>query len=57
MTLMTDVVERLHRDFGTQRARIGILDVLQEHRVQLDSVSAESRPELLESLVRARLLH
>lgn len=54
--MMTDVVERLHEDFGAQRARTGILEVVRQHHAQLDSVSAESRPELLDRLVRLRLL-
>jgi len=52
---MTDVIERLHREFGAEHAHDVILEVVRLFRDELNSVSAESRPQLLERLARQRL--
>ena len=52
---MTDVIERLHREFGAEHAHSEILEVVRLFRDELNSASAESRPELLERLARQRL--
>lgn len=55
MDSMFDVVERLHSECGAQLARTQILAVAHQCRHLLDSIQAESRPELLERLARQRL--
>lgn len=55
MDTITDVVNRLHQEFGAQLARAEILAVVHQCHDQLDSVAADAMPELLERLARQRL--
>lgn len=53
---MFEVVERLHADFGPGRARILILEVVEQDRAELDVAPAGGRPSVLNELTRRRAL-
>lgn len=52
---LTDVIERLLNDFGSQLARSVVAAVVQRCRTELDIVARPALPELVERLARQRL--